>query len=71
MFSTLSSCFMEFNIQLSIKGIDALDKRNVFAIMGLSNLFDKVALQSVLQRELNKKVENAHEEGIWENHDEG
>ena len=67
----LSSCFMEFNIRLSIKGIDALDERNVFAIMGLSNLFDKVALKSVILRELNKKVEEAHEQGLWKNHDEG
>ena len=68
---TLSSCFMEFNIRLSMKSIDALDERNVFAIMGLSNLFDKVALQSVLQRELDKKVEEAHEKGTWANHDQG
>ena len=67
----LSSCFMELNIRLSIKGIDALDERNVFAIMGLSNLFDKVALKSVILRELNKKVEEAHEQGLWKNHDEG
>jgi hypothetical protein len=39
--------------------------------MGLSNQFDKVALHSVLERELNKKVEKAREEGKWENHDEG
>jgi hypothetical protein len=67
----LSSCFMEFNIRLSIKGIDALDKRNVFALMGLSNLFDKVALKSVIMRELYKKVEEAREQGLWKNHDQG
>ena len=69
--NTLSSCFIHLNLRLSIKEMDSLDESNIYAIMGASNLFDNVALHSVLQRELIKKVEKAHEAGAYVNHPQG
>jgi hypothetical protein len=64
----LSLCFINLNLRLSVKEMDTLDESNIYAIMGVSNLFDNVALHSVLQRELIKKVEKAHLAGAYVNH---
>ena len=68
---TLSLCFLSLNIRVSIKGIDALEERNLFALVGLSNQFDKEGLHRVLDSELDKKVQAAHEQGKWRDHPEG
>jgi hypothetical protein len=65
---TLLLCFLSLNIRLSIKGIEALEERNLFALVGLSNQFDREGLHRVLDAELDKKVQAAHEQGKWRDH---